>query len=59
LTVDLSMCEKDELEQRASTLLDELDLKLKEVGPILEKIGRLRKELDVIGQELLGREEGA
>lgn len=55
---NMSACDKDELEKRASFLLDELDIKLKEVGPIIEKIGRLRKELDIIGKELLGRKEG-
>jgi hypothetical protein len=54
---DLSICDTEELEGRVKHLVDQLDTKLKEVGPILEKIGRLRNEIMIITDELKSRAE--
>ena len=49
---DLSTCDRNELEVRLGSLLDSLDVKYKEIGPIIESIGRLREEVAIISQEL-------
>jgi len=49
---DLSVCDVDDLKARVAALLISLDDKLKEAGPLLEKIGRLREEVRIITDEL-------
>ena len=56
---DLTICETDELQSRVKYLVNELDLKIKETGPILEKIGWLRNEIRIIADELARRGKNA
>ncbi len=49
---DLSHVDTDELRERADTLLEEIDLIFKDLGPLLERLGRRRGELAVIMDEL-------
>lgn len=55
---DLSVCETEELEDRVRHLLGDLDEKLKEAGPLLERIGRARDEIRIITDELERRGGG-
>jgi len=52
---DLSTCDTDELKDRLNQLLTELDNTYKKLGPVLEKIGRHRIELEIIEKELSKR----
>jgi len=49
---NLSACDDLELRERARFLLVELDKTLKEIGPLLERLGRYRNELAIIEEEL-------
>lgn len=54
--MSLAHTDSNELLARFKVLSEDLDLTLKELGPYLEKVGRIRKEMEVIEAELTTRD---
>jgi hypothetical protein len=54
---DLSYCSEEELEGRLQQLVDQVDGKVKEIGKLIENVGRLRLEVISIQEELSKRHE--
>lgn len=51
----LDICSTDELNNRLKYLMGKIDSKLKDVGPVIEEIARMRKECEIIQKELSNR----
>ncbi len=54
---DLSYCSDEELESRLALLVEQVDSKVKELGKLVESVGRIRLEVVSIQEELTKRDE--
>lgn len=53
--MDLKAVDQNEMRDRAKVILDRIDSLLREIGPKILEIGRLRAEIEMIVQELKTR----
>lgn len=54
---DLSYCSDEELESRLVILVEQADSKVKEIGKLVESVGRIKLEVVSIQEELAKRDE--
>lgn len=54
---DVSRASSLELERRAGEMLDRLDALLRELGPRIEEVGKLRGEIELVRLELDRRDK--